>query len=73
MRNLAHWMLALASLLALNADAADGFNAEDWKHRQKTLIDTTAEGVELKQGASQLPLHRAAFLSRWAILRNKSD
>jgi biopolymer transport protein ExbB len=49
-------MLALASLLALSTHAADGFNADDWKHKQKTLIDTTAEGVELKQGASQLPL-----------------
>ena len=63
MRNLAHRMLALASLLALSADAADGFNAEAWKHKQKTLIDTTAEGVELKQGASQLPLARRLHLS----------
>lgn len=56
MRNIAHWIALAASLLALNAHAADGFNADDWKHRQKTPLDTTAEGVELKQGASQVPL-----------------
>lgn len=73
MRNIAHWMLALASLLALNAHAADGFNAEDWKHRQKTLIDTTAEGVELKQGASQLPLALRLHTGNFPFAEAKPD
>jgi len=73
MKNLAQWMLALASLLALNIHAADGFNAEDWKHRQKTLIDTTAEGVELKQGASQLPLALRLHTGNFPFAEAKPD
>ena len=73
MRTIAHWMLALASLLALGAHAADGFNAEDWKHKQKTLIDTTAEGVELKQGASQLPLALRLHTGNFPFAEAKPD
>lgn len=73
MRNLAHRMLALASLLALAAHAADGFNADDWKHKQKTLIDTTAEGVELKQGASQLPLALRLHTGNFPFAEAKPD
>lgn len=73
MRNLAHWMLALASLLALSTHAADGFNAEDWKHKQKTLIDTTAEGVELKQGASQLPIALRLHTGNFPFAEAKPD
>ncbi|MCH2222633.1 MAG: hypothetical protein MK097_20255, partial [Dechloromonas sp.] len=56
MKNIAHWLAVTAAALAFTAHAADGFNPDDWKHKQKTLIDTTADGVELKQGAAQLPL-----------------
>ncbi|MFZ2974788.1 MAG: DUF2341 domain-containing protein [Ferribacterium limneticum] len=74
MRNLAHWMMAAASLFALNAHAADdGFNADDWAHKQKTVIDTTAEGVELKLGAAQLPLALRLHTGNFAFAEAKPD
>ena len=73
MRNFAHVILAAASLFALNANAADGFNADDWKHKQKTLLNTTAEGVELKQGATQLPLALRLHTGNFAFAEAKPD
>lgn len=73
MRNFAHLILAAASLFALNAYAADGFNADDWKHKQKTLLNTTAEGVELKQGATQLPLALRLHTGNFAFAEAKPD
>lgn len=72
MRNIAHSIVALASLLALTAQAAD-FNPDDWKHRQKTQLNTTAEGVELKQGASQLPLALRLHSGNFAFAEAKPD
>lgn len=66
-------MMAAASLFALNAHAADGFNPDDWKHKQKTVIDTTAEGVELKQGAAQLPLALRLHTGNFAFAEAKPD
>ena len=73
MRNFAHLMMAAASLFALNANAADGFNADDWKHKQKTLLNTTAEGVELKQGVTQLPLALRLHTGNFAFAEAKPD
>jgi len=73
MRKIAHWMLVTASLLALTAHAADGFNPDDWKHQQKTLIDTTAEGVELKQGATQVPLALRLHSGNYSFADAKPD
>jgi biopolymer transport protein ExbB len=66
-------MMAAASLFALNAQAADGFNPDDWKHKQKTVIDTTADGVELKQGAAQLPLALRLHSGNFAFAEAKPD
>lgn len=66
-------MMAAASFVALNAHAADGFNPDDWKHKQKTVIDTTAEGVELKQGAAQLPLALRLHSGNFAFAEAKPD
>ncbi|MDP3538835.1 MAG: DUF2341 domain-containing protein [Azonexus sp.] len=73
MRNIANWMVATASLLALTAHAADGFNPDDWKYKQKTMINTTAEGVELKQGASQFPLALRLHTGNFAFAEAKPD
>lgn len=73
MKKITHWLLALASLLALTAHAADGFKPGDWDHRQKTLIDTTAEGVELKQGVSQFPLALRLHTGNFAFAEAKPD
>lgn len=59
MTTLERWLAAALFVATTTAAAtvqAAGFSADDWKHHQKTLIDTTAEGVELKQGATQVPI-----------------
>ncbi|UCV09794.1 DUF2341 domain-containing protein [Dechloromonas denitrificans] len=73
MRNIANWMVVSASLLALTAHAADGFNPDDWQYKQKTVINTTAEGVELKQGAAQLPLALRLHTGNFAFAEAKPD
>lgn len=72
MKNFAHWIMAAASLVALNAQA-DGFDPGDWQYKQKTLIDTTAEGVELKQGVTQLPLALRLHTGNFAFADAKPD
>ena len=73
MKNFAHWMVAAASLIALTANAADGFNPDDWKHKQKTVINTTADGIELKQGATQVPLALRLHTGNFAFAEAKPD
>src|SRR5512145_806751 len=73
MRNIANWMVVSASLLALTAHAADGFNPDDWQYKQKTVINTTADGVELKQGAAQLPLALRLHTGNFAFAEAKPD
>ena len=73
MKNFANWIVVTASLLALTAHAADGFNPDDWKFKQKTVINTTAEGVELKQGATQLPLALRLHTGNFAFAEAKAD
>lgn len=73
MRNIANWMVVTASLFALTANAADGFNSDDWKYKQKTVINTTAEGVELKQGVTQLPLALRLHTGNFAFGEAKAD
>lgn len=66
-------MITAASLLALNAHAADGFNPDDWKHKLKTVINTTADGVELKQGAAQVPVAVRLHTGNFAFAEAKPD
>lgn len=66
-------MVAAAAVVTLAAHAADGFNPGDWKHKQKTMIDTTAEGVELKQGASQVPVALRLHTGNFAFAEAKPD
>lgn len=73
MRNIANWMVVTASLFALTANAADGLNPDDWKYKQKTVINTTAEGVELKQGVTQLPLALRLHTGNFAFAEAKAD
>jgi biopolymer transport protein ExbB len=73
MKNLKHWLLAAATLATLGAHAADGFDAGDWKHRQKMLIDSSAEGVELKQGATQVPLALRLHTGNFAFAEARPD
>lgn len=73
MKTLSRWIAAAAAALALAAHAADGFDPDDWKHKQKTVIDTTAEGVELKQGASQVPLALRLHTGNFAFAEAKPD
>ncbi|PKO33524.1 MAG: DUF2341 domain-containing protein [Betaproteobacteria bacterium HGW-Betaproteobacteria-7] len=49
-------LLAVAGLLCAGPAAAQSFAPDDWEHARKTVIDTTADGVELKQGAAQVPI-----------------
>lgn len=47
----------LAACLALTGLAAHAENFSDWEQKKKIVIDTTAEsGLELKDGAAQLPI-----------------
>ena len=63
----------MAALAAFAAHAADAFNPGDWKHKQKMVIDTTAEGVELKQGASQVPIALRLHTGNFAFAEAKPD
>lgn len=49
-------LLAVAGLLCAGPAAAQSFAPDDWEHARKTVIDTTVDGVELKQGAAQVPI-----------------
>lgn len=73
MNSFAYWMTLAASLVALNAQGADAFNPDDWKHHQKLVIDTTADGVELKQGASLVPLALRLHSGNFAFAEAKPD
>ena len=73
MKNFSNWIVVAASLLALTAHAADGFNPDDWKFKQKTVIDTTADGVELKQGTTQFPLALRLHTGNFAFAEAKPD
>jgi biopolymer transport protein ExbB len=66
-------MVAAAAVVTLAAHAADGFAPGDWKHKLKTVIDTTAEGVELKQGASQVPIALRLHTGNFAFAEAKPD
>lgn len=70
---LTRWMAAAATCLALTAHAADGFDAGDWKHTLKTLIDSSPEGVELKQGASQVPIALRLHSGNFSFAEAKPD
>ncbi|WP_228384534.1 DUF2341 domain-containing protein [Rhodocyclus gracilis] len=76
MNKLTHWMaavLALSSLAALAAHAAETFAPDDWKHRQTISIDTSADGVELKQGASLVPLALRLHSGNFAFAEARAD
>lgn len=73
MNKTAHWVALAAAVLAFAANAADGFNTDDWKHKQKTVINTTGEGVELKQGAAQVPLALRLHTGNFAFGEAKPD
>lgn len=49
-------LLAVAGLLCAGVATAQSFAPGDWQHVRKTVIDTTADGVEVKQGVAQLPI-----------------
>lgn len=66
-------MVAAAAVVTLGAQAADGFKPDDWKHKQKMVVDTTAEGVELKLGASQVPIALRLHTGNFAFAEAKSD
>jgi biopolymer transport protein ExbB len=68
-------MAATALLAAMTnmAHAADAFSADDWKHHQKTVIDTSAEGVELKQGATQVPIALRLHTGNFGFAEAKPD
>lgn len=76
MKHLAHWMIGAAGLLAVAANAtyaADGFNSDDWKHHQKTVLDTTADGVETAQPVTQLPIALRLHTGNFAFTDAKPD
>ncbi|WP_434514358.1 DUF2341 domain-containing protein [Dechloromonas sp. ARDL1] len=73
MKKIAHWAAAAAAVIAFAAHAADGFDAGDWKHRQKMQIDTTAEGVELKQGVANVPLALRLHTGNFPFAEAKPD
>lgn len=72
MNNLARWMAAASVFAAVAAHAA-GFSPDDWKHRQKTLLDTSADGVELKTGATQVPIALRLHTGNFAFAEAKAD
>ena len=73
MKKIAHWAAAAAAVIAFAAHAADGFDAGDWKHRQKMQIDTTADGVELKQGVANVPLALRLHTGNFPFAEAKPD
>lgn len=72
MKPITRWLAALAVTLSFAAHG-EGFDADKWKHHQKTLIDTTAEGVELKTGASQVPIALRLHTGNFAFADAKPD
>lgn len=72
MNNLARWMAAASVFAAVAANAA-GFSPDDWKHRQKTLLDTSADGVELKTGATQVPIALRLHTGNFNFAEAKAD
>lgn len=73
MKHLAHWMIGAAGLLAVAAHAADGFSPDDWQHHQKTVLDTTADGVETAQPVTQLPLALRLHTGNFTFAEAKAD
>ena len=64
----------LAALLGLLAQPLlAGTFAEDWPHKQKIVIDTTSTGVELKEGASRVPLAIRLHTGNFAFAEAKPD
>jgi biopolymer transport protein ExbB len=51
MKNILAIFIALAVAFPAAAE-----NLADWQHKKKLVVDSTAKGVELKEGASQVPL-----------------
>jgi biopolymer transport protein ExbB len=50
-----HFLFLLLALTALAA-SAETFDPGAWAHKRKVAIDSSATGVELKEGAAQVPL-----------------
>lgn len=73
MKNFSHWMAAMAAMVAFSAHAADGFAPGDWEHKLKMVIDTTAAGVELKLGASQVPMALRLHTGNFPFAEAKLD
>ena len=73
MKNLKQWMSAAVALASLAALAADGFDAGDWKHKQKMVFDTTAEGLELKQGTGPVPIALRLHTGNFSFAEARPD
>ncbi len=73
MKKLVPWTFATLALLAVTAHAVEAFNPGDWKHKQKTLLDTTAEGVEISQSVTQLPLALRLHTGNFAFAEASAD
>jgi len=74
MTPLARWLTAaLVAATTTAAAQAAGFSPDDWKHRQKSLIDTSTEGVELKTGATQVPLALRLHTGNFSFADAKAD
>lgn len=63
----------MAAMVAFSAHAADGFAPGDWEHKLKMVIDTTAAGVELKLGASQVPMALRLHTGNFPFAEAKLD
>src|SRR5262245_30966604 len=62
--------VALAALICSIASLA---HADDWAHKQKITLDTTATGADLKQATSQTPIVVRLHSGNFAFVDAKPD
>lgn len=67
-----HLLLALAALVSFPA-FGQPLNSGDWAHKSKIAIDTTKTGVELKEGATQVPVALRLHTGNFAFDEAKPD
>ena len=66
-------LLFLLAAFAGFSATAQTFDSGDWPHKSRISIDTTATGVELKQGATAVPLALRLHTGNFAFAEAKPD
>ena len=67
------FLLTVLAVLASISAFAQPFNSGDWAHKTKIAIDTSKTGVELKEGAAQVPVALRLHTGNFAFDEAKTD